>query len=342
MSTLRSPTEVENLSAEEFRELIANAYEPLVIRHLASDWDIVKASRESPEAAADYLQRFDDGRLLPLVVAPMATGGKLFYNDSHDGFNFTREQAALAAGLERILQRSDTANDPYAFFQCVPVSRALPRLESVLSNPLVPGTSRPHIWIGSKITVAAHFDEARNVAIVAAGRRRFTLFPPEQVRNLYVGRLDLTPAGQPISLADPTVPDFERHPKFREALDTAFSVELSAGDAIYIPTPWWHHVESLERLNVLVNFWWDGAPAASALPFTALIHAIQAFRHLPHAERMAWRALLDHYAFEINGNPAEHLAPHDPGILAPMTPQLAQHIHQWLAAELAPPKKPNT
>lgn len=335
----RSPAETEGVSADEFQRLIADAYEPLVIRKLASDWDIVKSSRQSPEATADYLRTFDDGRRLPLVVAPMETGGRLFYDESHEGFNFTREESTLSDGLDRMLSRSDANNNPFAFFQCVPVSRAVPDLGNYLPNPLVPGSARPHIWIGSKITVAAHFDEAKNVAVVAAGRRRFTLFPPEQVKNLYIGRLDLTPAGQPISLADPKAPDFERFPKFREALQAAFSVELSAGDAIYIPTPWWHHVESLDRLNVLVNYWWDGAPAASALPFTSLIHAIQAFRHLPAAERTAWKALVDYYAFETDGNPAEHLAPHDPGILAPMTPQLARHIHQWLAAELAPPKK---
>ncbi len=336
---LRSPSEVSDVTADEFRRRIEAAYEPLVIRQFARDWPVVNAARQSAQEAAGYLKEFDDGRLLPLVVAPFETGGRLYYNDAHDGFNFTREQSTLSAGLDRMLDRSDKNRDPFVFFQCVPVARALPALENVLSNPLITGNSRPHIWIGSRITVAAHFDEAKNIAIVAAGKRRFTLFPPEQVKNLYVGRLDLTPAGQPISLADPKAPDFARFPLFSEALDNAWSVELSAGDAIYIPTPWWHHVESLEPVNVLVNYWWDGAPAASALPFTSLIHAIQAFRHLPAAERDAWKALVDHYAFETDGDPAEHLAPHEPGILAPMTPQLAQHIHQWLASQIGPPKK---
>ena len=85
---------------------------------------------------------------------------------------------------------------------------------------------------------------------------------------------------------------------------------------------------------MLVNYWWEGAASPSALPFTALIHTIQAFRHLPEAERDAWRAYVEHYAFDGDGDPAAHLAPHDPGILGPMTPQLAQHLHRWLAQQV--------
>ncbi len=336
LEQLPEPRDVTGITPDGFAGLIADAYEPVVMRGLAADWRIVRAASESPQAVAGYLRRFDTGKPLPLVVAPPETGGRLFYNDAFDGFNFRREDATLGDGVDRILTRS--GDDPYAFFQCLLASRSLPAIAEELPNPLVPPKTEPGIWIGSQITVAAHFDEARNIAIVAAGRRRFTLFPPEQVHNLYVGRLDLTPAGQPISLVNPREPDFDRHPRFREALAHALSVELVPGDAVYIPAPWWHHVESLERFNVLVNYWWAGARTRSGLPFNALIHALQAFRHLPEPERRAWRALLDHYVFDANGDPAAHLAPNDPGILGAMTPQMAQHIHRWLAHQLGPPK----
>jgi hypothetical protein len=339
LEQLPSPKEFSGISLEKFQGLVKDSYEPAVFRGLAEDWNIVRAAREAPESAAAYLKKFDTGRPLPLVVAPFDSGGRMTYNDDHTGVNFTREQASLSGGLDRIMSRSSDTEDPFMFFQCVPVSVSAPGLESELLNPLVPASAKPHIWIGSKITVAAHFDEAKNIAIVAAGRRRFTLFPPEQVQNLYIGRLDFTPAGQPISLVDFRSPDLEQFPRYRQALDAALSVELSPGDAIYMPAPWWHHVESQERLNVLVNFWWDGAYTASGLPFTALIHAIQAFRHLPVEERQAWKDLVDHYAFESHGDPAEHLAPHDPGILGPMSPQLAKHIDRWLAQQIDPSKK---
>ena len=57
----------------------------------------------------------------------------------------------------------------------------------------------PRLWLGNEVVTPAHFDESHNLACVVSGRRRFTLFPPEQVANLYVGPLDLSPAGQAIS-----------------------------------------------------------------------------------------------------------------------------------------------
>ena len=339
MADVSEPRDVSGVTREEFASLIADTYEPLVLRGFAVDWPIVQSADDAATAVASYLKRFDTGQMLPMIVAPADTGGRMFYNETYDGFNFDREQCTLSDGLDLMLDRATAGEEPFRFFQCLPVVRAMPALAGELHNPLVPAATQPGIWIGTRITVAAHFGESKNVAVVAAGRRRFTLFPPEQVANLYVGRLDFTPAGQPISLANPANPDFERHPRYRQALDAALSVELGPGDALYIPPPWWHHVESLEPLNVHVNDWWDGAPAASALPFTALVHAIQAFRHLPSGEQAAWQALLNHYVFDENGDPAAHLAPHDPGILGPASPALIQHLHRWLVQEIAPPRE---
>src|SRR5206468_367295 len=89
--------------------------------------------------------------------------------------------------------------------------------------------------------------------------RRFTLFPPEQLQNLYVGPLDFNPAGQAISLVDHAAPDLERFPRYAEALQHAQVAELEAGDAIFIPSMWWHAVEALAPFNALVKLDEDGA-----------------------------------------------------------------------------------
>ena len=79
----------------------------------------------------------------------------------------------------------------------------------------------PRVWFGNRVTVQTHYDISSNIACVVAGRRRFTLFPPEQLVNLYVGPLEFTLAGQPISMVKLEQPDFERYPRFRQALAAA-------------------------------------------------------------------------------------------------------------------------
>ena len=123
---------------------------------------------------------------------------------------------------------------------------------------------QPRLWIGNRVTTPAHFDEFHNVACVVCGSRRFTLFPPAQVRNLYIGPLDFAPTGAAISMARLDRPDDPRFPLLRMALAEAQVAELQPGDAIYIPPLWWHHVASLGRLNALVNYWWKPVPPVLA------------------------------------------------------------------------------
>lgn len=329
---LPSPREASGVTRETFKAEVVDLEEPVVMRGIARDWGIVKAAQDSPEAVVDYLNRFESGRMSELAVSPHAEGGRLCYSDKLDDINFTWEKSTIADGLKRILERDPKADDPNFAFQSLRIAEMLPGMEREVSSPFLPPTIPATIWIGSQVTVPAHFDEASNLAFVVSGLRRFTLFPPEQVGNLYVGRLDFTPAGQPVSLVDARAPDLERFPRFEKAMQAAMSVELEPGDAIHIPSPWWHHIESLDRLNILVNYFWSHVRITSAAPFTCLVHAIQALRDLPPGERDAWKAFVDHFVFEVNGDPVEHL--NEAGILGPKTPAVSEQIHKYLLGRL--------
>ena len=171
---------------------------------------------------------------------------------------------------------------------------------------------------------------------MTVGRRRFTLFPTEQVGNLYIAPLDITIAGQPSSLVDPYAPNLDQFPRFPEALSQALVAELEPGDALYIPSLWLHHVESLDSPGMLVNFWWrDPATAHQFTPLHSLFHAILSIKNLPAKERQAWHALFEHYIFRPkDSDPASHLPTDKQGVLGELDAQQQQNLRKFLASRL--------
>lgn len=92
------------------------------------------------------------------------------------------------------------------------------------------------------------------------------------------------------------------------------------GDAIYVPKLWWHQVEALDHVNVLVNYWWDGFATGPDQPYTTMLPAMLAIAERPAAERQAWRAWFDHYVFCPNGHPLAFLPPEQHGVLENSSP----------------------
>ncbi len=117
---------------------------------------------------------------------------------------------------------------------------------------------------------------------------------------------------------------------FHEALGHARVAEVEPGDAIYVPYFWWHHVRTLDDLNILVNFWWSDAEPDLGSPFDALLHAILAIRDLPQHQREAWHTMFDHYAFGRNGDPVAHLPSAARGALGAHDREMRQKIRMML------------
>jgi hypothetical protein len=308
--------------------------EPVVLRGLAAHWPIVRAARESAQAAADYLRRFyRDATVNALLGAPDIEG-RFFYNDDLSGFNFRSVLIKLDAILDEIVRHLAHSRPPSIYVGSTTIDACLPGFRA--ENDLALGERQPlaSIWIGNRTRIAAHHDLPDNLACVAVGRRRFTLFPPEQLENLYIGPLDLTPAGQAISLVDFARPDLQRFPRFAEALRHARTAELDAGDAIFIPSMWWHHVEGLEPFNVLVNYWWRQSPVYMDSPMNALMLALMSVRDLPPAQRKAWQNLFRHYVFEWNEDAAAHIPARARRALGPMDADKARDIRARLLQRL--------
>ena len=324
----------EAVDAAKFKQQVESVYEPAILRQLVGDWPAVAAARRSPEQVSDYLRQRDNGAPIRAFLGHEGIKGRYFYDPGVEGFNFTPAESTLSNLLITLRNPGEAHRSIY--MGSTATSRMLPSFNS--ENPLRIATDRggePRIWIGNASRVAPHYDESDNIACVVSGRRRFILFPPEHVANLYVGPLDKTVAGQPISMVDLDNPDFKRFPRFREALKHALIADLEPGDAIYIPALWWHAVQATGELNILVNYWWNDAPADAGSPIHALGHGLLTISHLPEDKRRAWRVLFDHYVFRLNGDPAEHIPVTARGIIGRSTPDLRRTIKQFLIRALS-------
>lgn len=230
--SLRPIREWRDVTRAIFDEQTEPRHEPAVLRGVAADWPAVAAARQSTDALRAYLTRLDNGARVRAFVGPAEMGGRFFYRPQFDGFNFTPVETPLNPLLAAILEN---AGREYVYMGSTPTAQLLPGFAAENPLDITADRAEPRIWIGGDSVVAPHFDESDNIACVVSGRRRFTLFPPDQVANLYVGPIDRTMAGQPASLVGVDNPDFDRFPRFHEALDHALVTDLEPGDAIYIP-----------------------------------------------------------------------------------------------------------
>jgi hypothetical protein len=320
------------IDRDTFESQIVPAAQPVVLKRLVDGWPLVRAAHESPQAVARAIKALDAGREPFVIEAPAQADGRIFYRDDLAGFNFTRRPAGIGATLDRLLELSAAPGAPALFLESLPAKAYLPGFPGAHRMPLLDARVEPRVWIGNAVKINTHFDLSYNIACVAAGRRRFTLFPPEQIENLYVAPLDFTPSGAPVSLVQLTNPDLSRFPRFTEALRHARQAELDPGDALYIPFGWWHHVESLTPFNVLVNYWWNDAPDFGA-PHGALIHALLTIRDLPADQRRVWESVFKELIFTDPERALAHLPPAQRGMLAPPSAERTRKLRETVARE---------
>jgi hypothetical protein len=339
----QSPTplrEFSGLGDEAVRRDVLSDQRPALLRGLVKNWIAVQEARNSAEALIRYLKQFDNGKPVDALLAPPEVEGQISYNETMTGFNFVRNRLPLTQVAEQALRYAKFPKPPSVAVQSAPIRECVPGFEVHNHLDILDPSVAPRIWLGNRITTPTHVDEWNNIGCVVAGRRRFTLFPPDQIANLYIGPLDFAPTGAAMSLVSLRNPDFERYPKFRTALGAAQTAELGPGDAIYIPPLWWHHVESLDSFNVLVNYWWhdsagEGVSADSA--FDALLHGILSIRNLPPATRRAWAALFEHYLFGAQDTAVSHIPTERHGILGNLTPIQSTALREHLAQRLKGP-----
>jgi len=321
-----------------FDELL-EANQPTILKGIASNWELVRAGMEAPEKAMALLERYSAGKPVGYFVAPPEVKARFSYNQECTGFNYETRSAPPAEILAQIRAHEPGSEHPYLYIQSLVLDENFPQLRE--QNDLVfdhaafsNNQPQARIWIGSESIASAHYDVPNNIACCVVGRRRLTLFPPEQIHNLYPGPLDATPGGQVVTMVDLNNPDFERFPRAREALAAALVADLEPGDALFYPSMWWHHVEATAPFNVMINYWWLSSPAYMGNPLDVVMHGILGLRDRPESEKQAWREVFDYYVFGSAEKPREHLPEAAHGLLADVDDTSSRRLRALLKAAL--------
>ncbi len=314
----------EGVTGEAFAAIFARQL-PAILKGHVAHWPAVAAGLRSSRAMADYLGAMDAGVPTSVAEAPASSGGQFFYASDMAEFNFTKRQRPLAQALEQIVGNIGRPDAPIVAVQMMPVAEHVPAFARDNPSPLLPPQVGPRLWIGGRMRSQTHNDADHNIACVIHGQRRFVLFPPEQVGNLYIGPFDNPP---PLSLVRLEAPDFDAFPRFRQALDAAIQADLDPGDALFLPARWWHHVSSLSPFNVMVNYWWGGERQGLESPYNTFQLALLTIKDMPDSQKAYWKAMFETYVFGTGG--ADHIPPALQGPIGQMGPQMRDRLKKEL------------
>ena len=278
------------------------------------------------------LQRQDD----KCLVRPAEIAGRLFYNDEFTELNFVSQRTQLDDVLAKIHAHLNDERPPTMYVGSTIIDSCLPgfRKDNDVGFAAHGIDPPPSIWIGNRTIASCHFDAPNNIACCVVGKRRFTLFPPEQIFNLYPGPLEPTPGGQAISLVDFENPDLEKFPRFREALE--------AGTRCRGRT-WRRRIHSQhvvasrpgpERVQYAGELLVEHGPVVIPTPMNTLYHAIWSLRDRPENEKRAWKHVFDYYVFGRAALAGEHFPEAARGVLGPIDETRARHIRAMLINKL--------
>ena len=331
--SIQQITELSSKDPDVIREGFQSG-RPFIVRQLHSEWILVKKGKESETELKKYLHECSLKRDFVYAIGEPEQNGKIFYNKDM-GVNFVERKAALKTVLGYFDEIREAEEDVALYLSSLEIHKYFENLLTETPSYLNENQYRAGLWIGNKIQVPLHNDFPNNVACVIGGRRKFTLIPPNQFENLYVGPIDFTPAGRAVSMVDLQNPDLDKYPKFAVALEHALTAELSPGDVIYIPSMWWHAVEGLDDFNVMLNFWWRENPIFLGGPDAAKKLAIATIRDLPHQEKQHWKQLFEYYIFNNSEENIAHIPEKSRGVLSIINSDLARKIKSYLLEVLS-------
>ncbi|WP_440903264.1 cupin-like domain-containing protein [Catenovulum sp. SX2] len=325
-------SEVEN---EFFWQKIFVDAKPAVLKGYAFNMPLLQQN-SSDQHILDVLINSANQSPFEAFIADVSTKGRYFYNSQFNGYDFVRKPSSFRYLVDFIKSGLGKADFPHVYAGAIRIPQVFSSIREQFSLNLLSDVEDKleSLWVGNKTIVPAHWDLPQNLACVLVGKRRFTLFPPEQYANMYVGPIDNTIAGQPCSLVNLHKPDLEKFPNFAEAIKHAQYYDLEAGDVIFIPSMWFHQVEGLSDIGIMANFWWREGNPNLISPMLTLNHALLSLRELPATEKRIWQQIFDHYIFSDTGKSVDHIPTNALGVLGAASSDKFEFIKQQLIKTL--------
>ncbi|XP_064604380.1 bifunctional peptidase and (3S)-lysyl hydroxylase Jmjd7-like [Liolophura sinensis] len=250
-----------------YREFVS-PNKPVVIRG-GLDWPALTVW--TPQ----YL-RCKAGRL-PVSVAVTPNG----YADAVNGNNFVmpEERRMILAEFLDIIEQPDSANG--VFYIQKQNSNFTEEFDDIIGDAgrdiswateaFGKSPDAVNFWMGDgRAVTSLHKDHYENLYCVVSGWKKFILIAPtdlpfvpydiykpahykELKGEFVIQQLDEMPE-VPWIPVDPLNPDMERYPEFAHTL--CYEVTVNAGDILYLPSLWFHHVRQSHGC-IAVNYWYD-------------------------------------------------------------------------------------
>ncbi|MFL9458794.1 cupin-like domain-containing protein [Tolypothrix bouteillei VB521301_2] len=263
---------IHNPTPEEFKRATLSYRQPVIVTGKIAEWKAFSLW------SIDYLNKVVGNKEINVNISK----NKIFTFDPETEDTFPSTKMQFTEFTDWINQ--EKKDEQYYYLQQQPIEISFPELFPDVEIPNYLNKNFfmiANLWIGTGgNTTPLHWDAARNLLSQVRGRKKILLFEPKQAAFLYpFPAHSKTPH---MSYLNIDKPDFDKFPKFQKA--KYIECLLEPGEMLFIPAFWWHHVYSLDRVNIAVNFWWQANLKDYFAP--------QARRILVQRPQILWAVLL--------------------------------------------------
>jgi len=319
--------EVQRLDRPSAAEFAQRTSAPVILTGCLEDWPLYRSLREHPSDAEKVACVGEAIGSVPISYNTQA-GGQFGFDDNL--VQSWQTHLSTYEEFSRVLLASRERQSPDAIYlqgfenydwdtfsaRVGPIpymTRKITRPGTVDPGAVAGRTKGPLVWVGAGGQIVnLHIDPYKNFMSMLNGQKRVTLFPPAATHDLYVAPLDKQWANVIASRVQLTRWDRSAYPRVAQALKLGMKATLRAGEMLYVPPLWWHHVESSD-LNIMVNCWEDDIPELLLnVCLAGFMEAVVLFAGTSPTVRTAYRGMYYRYLFDLDP-PAAAGAVEEPG-----------------------------